>query len=198
MRGVRAVLVMAAFALWTWGALAGRLAGFDAAWQADGASAGMQWLTRLGDPLWVLLVAAALAVVLASRGEHWMALWSGLVPVAAYVSVWILKALIARPRPTETLASWAYPSGHAAMAAALYGVVAWELSARLPSAPRAAVRMAGGLLVVAVAASRIALGVHWPADVVGGALWVAVLWVLLRWWLGPAHGEAGLRPAQPA
>jgi membrane-associated phospholipid phosphatase len=67
-----------------------------------------------------------------------------------------MRLLIGRPRGT----SW--PSSHPAVATAFLSVAARELA--LPAAARAGL----GAIVAAVGASRIALGVHYPSDVVGG------------------------------
>ena len=68
------------------------------------------------------------------------------------------------------------PSGHAAYAAAIAGAV-WVL---LSGHPRRAPLRALAVAVAACAAlARLVLGVHWPSDVVAGALVGAVIgtWV---------------------
>jgi undecaprenyl-diphosphatase len=78
-----------------------------------------------------------------------------------------LRLLIARPRGT----SW--PSSHPAVLAAFLAVAARELGLR--SGPRIALAS----LATTVGASRVALGVHYPSDVVGGLLLgraVALAW----------------------
>jgi membrane-associated phospholipid phosphatase len=68
-----------------------------------------------------------------------------------------------------------YPSGHAAVAAAMLSVVAAE------GAP--ALRIVAGGLTTFVAASRVYVGVHYPSDVVGGVgigLLLASGWRALR------------------
>jgi undecaprenyl-diphosphatase len=93
-----------------------------------------------------------------------------------------VKFVVGRPRPVlehplATATSSSFPSGHAAGSAAVYGVLALLLlRAATTAAPDRAVphRVApvaiAGILVfaVAVAASRVVLGVHFPSDVVAG------------------------------
>lgn len=103
-----------------------------------------------------------------------------LTMAATYGAVVGLKAWIKRPRPYRTVAgiearspkyrpggseygSFAMPSGHAALSFAL--ATSWGLSH-----PRWYVIAPGATWAASVALSRVWLGVHYPSDVVAGAL----------------------------
>jgi undecaprenyl-diphosphatase len=91
----------------------------------------------------------------------------------------IVKNAVARPRPVppipiQHVAGWSFPSGHAmaaaSVAAVLIAVVSWPRGRNRNVAVSIVV-----LLVTAVATSRLALGVHYLTDVVGG-LALGVCW----------------------
>jgi membrane-associated phospholipid phosphatase len=87
----------------------------------------------------------------------------------------VAKRLIARPRPAHGYAvdpTYAFPSGHATLAAAVCGTLGYLLwRERLVSG--AAAIGAGIALPVIVGISRVYLDVHWATDVAGG--WLAGL-----------------------
>jgi undecaprenyl-diphosphatase len=121
----------------------------------------------------VLLALAITVTVLARRTAGSLATAAtGLAAVAvAYTTSALLKLAETQPRPCQTISGleriaacpppsdWSLPSNHAVLAAALAVVVGFL-------APRLAVPAI--LLAVLVAASRVALGVHYPHDVVTG------------------------------
>lgn len=96
-----------------------------------------------------------------------------------------LKLLVGRPRPWLALGveplvlagptDFSFPSGHAAGSFCFAVFLARVLLAARPG--RTSLAAASGLLVLAfgVALSRVALGVHFPADVLAGAILGAVI-----------------------
>jgi undecaprenyl-diphosphatase len=117
------------------------------------------------------------------------------VLVASAVAVDIgLKLLVDRTRPSGALVDTAlgsFPSGHVIHAVVIFGLLpllAWAITNR-----RAYLRLgfaAFGVVVVSVAVSRVALGAHWPSDVItsffiGASLLLATEQVLTSRW--PTH-----------
>lgn len=149
------------------------------AWRAGWLDRGFMIVTWLGS-LYVLLPAALLLAWRASRASLPRA--AAFVPTAligAAILARLAKLAIERPRPDLFPALIAmpddasFPSAHAMQATAL--VAAWLLrpGARLAYGEA----LAGGLLIVAVAFSRVYLQVHFPSDVVVGMV-AALLWVM--------------------
>jgi membrane-associated phospholipid phosphatase len=136
-------------------------------------------IAHLADPAPFALIGLALIVVAIARGRARVGLAIAVVLPAAAITTELLKHLLAHPRIAEWLgadqinaASW--PSGHAtaAMALALCGVIA------VPSRFRPLAATIGGLFAVAVSYAILALGWHFPSDVVGG-FFVAATWTSL-------------------
>ncbi|HEX5831240.1 MAG TPA: phosphatase PAP2 family protein [Gemmatimonadaceae bacterium] len=138
-------------------------------------------ITTLGTWGVVLLASGIAALFLALTRHRYSA---GLV-LAATAGVMLINSLLKlgfdRPRPrvfawsVDVLTS-SFPSGHAAAAAAAYGTIAY-VAARLQRHhwARRLTLLTAVLLVLAIAASRVLLGVHYPSDVLGGLL-VGTAW----------------------
>lgn len=124
----------------------------------------------------LLAVPVAAAAALATRRPR-LARDLAIAGSAAWVLAKLAKHLVTRPRPgvllTDVIVRHAnqgglgFPSGHVTVAAAL-------ATAAGPFLPRWARRMTW-LVVALVGVARVYVGVHFPADVVGGA---ALGWVI--------------------
>ena len=161
----------------------------------------MRLFTAIGS-LPVVIAVLALAIISGvRRGEHRAAHCLLAVSVASEVFNWVLKHLVARPRPTlfeeiATLHTYSFPSGHAMTGAAVYGMIGVVLAREYPRFRRQ-LAVAVPILVILIGVSRIFLGVHWPTDVLAGwAAGTALLLVGFAALVLPAKGRprpAGIR-----
>jgi len=145
----------------------------------------MKAVTWLGS--WVALVATGiLLVVLAScRRLPVVAVILGIVAWAGESSgVTLAKNLVQRSRPPQDVRlvsahGWSWPSGHTAVAIVVFTTLALVVAA---IAERAAYRALAWVLavtaVLAVAFSRVELGVHWTTDVAASTVFVGA-WLLI-------------------
>lgn len=134
----------------------------------------------------VVAVVAALALLIIRRWRD--AVLVVVARLGELASTSAVKELLARPRPTllnpvDHAGGYSFPSGHAAGSAAVYGALVVLVLPRVARWARAMLLAAGALLIGAVAASRVLLGVHYPSDVVAGAAlglaWVGVAALLV-------------------
>jgi undecaprenyl-diphosphatase len=125
---------------------------------------------------WLLVVVgAALVLALVAAGRARMALVVAIALVAAALATDAMKDLVARPRPPDPVADaggYSFPSGHTLNSTVTYGIAALEVwRSSLPGRVRVAATAGLVVLIALVGLSRIALGVHYPSDVIAG--WLA-------------------------
>jgi undecaprenyl-diphosphatase len=137
-------------------------------------------LSALGSVVGTCVVIALALAVLHRRNASIVAI---VVPLAAFASDAVLKLLFHRPRPTVALIalpqSYSFPSGHAMVAAATYLTIGLLLSDRLVSFRAKTLCVAlSALIAIAIAGSRVYLGVHYLSDVVGGLV-LGAAWALV-------------------
>jgi undecaprenyl-diphosphatase len=131
-------------------------------------------LTFLGSLLVMGPIALLAVVILLVRGQRRAAVWLLVTVTSGRLAVEGLKLVITRPRPPiaerlDAVTSWSFPSSHSA------GTILTCLALAMLAGTRWALAGALGFAVL-IGWSRLALGVHWPGDVLAG--WgFAMLWV---------------------
>jgi undecaprenyl-diphosphatase len=105
----------------------------------------------------------------------------------------VVKLIVARPRPTIEhlvhLSSLSFPSEHSTQAAGIYLTIAIMLSKGLGRGWRELVIALAVVIGLAVAWSRVYLGIHYPTDVIAGLL-LGWSWALLVFhWARPKLTE---------
>jgi membrane-associated phospholipid phosphatase len=132
----------------------------------------MRGVTVLGDPPALLLVVVLVGGWALRRRRRSVAGVLILAAVLAQGLNHLFKIALRRRRPqlfVEIVApmTFSFPSGHAMLSAAIYGMAALVV-ARLAPALRKPLAVFTPLLVLVVGSSRVYLGVHWPTDVLAG------------------------------
>lgn len=151
---------------------------------------GMLDLTALGGVFLRNLFALGAVAALLFIGARREALAFAVTVSGAWIADWLIKIAVARPRPqivphlTE-VSGTSFPSGHSFNAAAIY--IAMALTFAAMSAHRSVrLTLIGGTIALslAIAASRVWLGVHFPtgaaAGWLGGAGWAFFASALLH------------------
>lgn len=133
---------------------------------------------------YVMVVTAVLAYVLAG--------WRGLVLIAAFMALEqygaeSTKAIFERPRPSRELiattsgSGFSFPSTTVTFFCATFGTVAVLAALRRKAPGRWPILAAAALMLVLVCAARVALGAHWPSDVIlTTVICLTWIWVTAR------------------
>jgi undecaprenyl-diphosphatase len=134
------------------------------------------FFTRAGTfPVYAVLCVALLIFGFIRRA--W--LLPAIVSIVALIATWrlsdLVKDVFARPRMPDWVAihetTFSYPSGHAALSLTFYGLGIYFVARSKLATPLR--RLIATVLVAWIAAigwSRLALGAHYPTDLVGGYL----------------------------
>lgn len=162
----------------------------------------LEAISFLGKPIWLWGMAGGAVLFLVRRRRYRLALFLAASGVGGGIVDTVLKLAVDRPRPelTDPVATAfgkSFPSGHAMMSLVVYGgllVVFLPVVHRRWRVPAA---IAVGALVLAIGLSRLALGVHFVSDVLGG-------WVMGLAWLSLSvaafsiwRQERGRLPVEP-
>ncbi len=143
-------------------------------------------ITWAGSTWFLVPLALLCSVLLVRAGRRLDALAVAISLAGVFAIDSALKAIVARPRPAvehlQLVSGWSYPSAHTGQAGAFWTSL---LLVALPgTGTRRASAAAIGLtavIVLAVGWSRVYLGVHYPSDVIAGAL-LGCGWALFTRW----------------
>ena len=120
------------------------------------------------------------------KKNKWMAIRTATVLLSSLLLMSILKRLIQRQRPpdplVEGITNYSFPSGHAFMSVAFYGLLIWFASVYISNKWMRRLVIAFLLLVIAaIGFSRIYLRVHYATDVIAG-ICIGFVWLDFCLW----------------
>jgi len=140
------------------------------------------WISWTGDKIPRITIAIATILGLLALRRWHSALFIFGVLFSGIVLTVLLKYWIARPRPQlvphlDYVSLQSFPSGHTLNSTLFYITLVWVIAPMLPpKIPRWPLFTLAIILSLAIGISRIALGVHWPSDVIAS-------WVIATTWL---------------
>ena len=140
--------------------------------------------TALGTGTVVVMMTAVAGMFLSLTGQRRPAVLLVAATIGGLALNLLLKLHYHRPRPHiftwgAGVVSSSFPSGHAMNSVIVYGSIAY-LAARLSRSRwlRSVTQLVALVVIVGICSSRVYLGVHYPSDVIGGAI-VGTAWAIL-------------------
>ncbi|MFE9877569.1 phosphatase PAP2 family protein [Streptomyces sp. NPDC005784] len=151
---------------------------------------------RVWDPLTLRTAVALLTVWLVYRRAWRLAAWSAVTAVAGGLIGLLVKTVVERARPSledpvARAPGFSFPSGHAMTATTSFAILLLVLLPVVPRSRRALCWYAAVFSVLGVGFTRVALGVHWFSDVVGGWLLGLAVVALTAWAFEAWRADAG-------
>ncbi|MEU5633085.1 phosphatase PAP2 family protein [Streptomyces rishiriensis] len=148
------------------------------------------------DPAVLRTAVAVLTGWLLYRRAWRLAAWSAVTAVAGGLIGLLVKTVVERARPSleDPVAhapGFSFPSGHAMTATTSFAVLLLVLLPLVPRAWRSLCWCVAVVSVLGVGFTRVALGVHWFSDVVGGWLLGLAVVTLTAWAFEAWRAEAG-------
>jgi undecaprenyl-diphosphatase len=162
----------------------------------------LQFLSFLGKPIWFYILVGGVCVFLWIRKRIRLIIYLVTTGLVGGLIDTAVKVIVSRPRPeledpVATALGQSFPSGHSFTSTALYGALLLVFLPVVRRRRRSLAIAAYVALVAAIAFSRLALGVHFLSDVLGGvvlgAAWLAASTAAFEIW----RAERGHRPAHP-
>ena len=150
-----------------------------------------RYVTALGASQVLLVIVVGVGVISWQRTQSWRTLLTLAASLGGARALFtIVKVVIGRPRPTSAFSlgrysGYAFPSGHASQAAAVYFTLAVLVSMGTNRRiTKAGAWTVAAFTVTAVGCTRLYLGAHWLTDVLAGwalgTLWCATVLAVIR------------------
>ena len=165
-------------------------------------------VTFLGTPVWFYFIVAVASVFLWRRGRNRLVAYLITTSLVGGAIDSVVKILVDRPRPSLeepiiTAHGKSFPSGHAMSSTVVYGALLLTFLPAIPKRRRIIMLGAYLVLIMSIGFSRLALGVHYLTDVLGGyalgAAWLIASTAAFSIWRQergrePVDIKAGVEP----
>lgn len=130
-------------------------------------------VTFLGSTVWLTSVVAVATGFLLHRTRRRLAVYLVTTTAAGAVLNYAVKLAVSRPRPSlidpvATASGKSFPSGHSMGSTVVYGALLLVFLPALGRRTRVGAVVGAAALVIAIGFTRLALGVHYITDVLGG------------------------------
>ena len=141
--------------------------------QSDDLVRQLKILTFFGSPVWFYIIVIPAVFWVWRRGHVRLAVFLVVTTLGGGLLDTIVKEAVGRPRPSlvdpvATAHGKSFPSGHAMSSTVVYGALLMVFLPVIGRRYRPVVLVAAILLVAAIGFTRLALGVHFISDVLGG------------------------------
>lgn len=168
---------------------------------SEGRTRFMKAIAFLGNHKFLIPANLLFIAFLIFRKKKWQAMTFGVVALGSLGMMSLLKNLIQRQRPpdqlVEGITNFSFPSGHAFMSIAFYGLLIWWPAAYLKNKWQRQIAISFLLfMILLIGFSRIYLRVHYTTDVIAGFC-IGTIWLLFSLWLiGTIKNASRLVPKQ--
>ena len=169
--------------------------------QSDDLVRELKILTFFGSPVWFYVIVIPAVVWVWRRGHPRLAVFLVVTTLGGGLLDTVVKEAVGRPRPSlvDPVASAhgkSFPSGHAMSSTVVYGSLLLVFLPVIGRRYRLLVLAGAVVLVAGIGFSRLALGVHYISDVLGGyalgLAWLAASTAAFSTW----RVERGGRPVE--
>ena len=133
----------------------------------------MRLVTFLGNTEFLITANILLIAIFYRQKNYWFAVTVAVVAVSNVIVMSVLKRLFQRQRPPDPLidgiTNFSFPSGHAFMSVAFYGLLIWFTAITITDKWLQRVLIVVFLLLILlIGFSRIYLRVHYTTDILAG------------------------------
>jgi membrane-associated phospholipid phosphatase len=147
----------------------------------------MLFITFFGKHSFLLPASILLVTYFIIRKNKWMVIRIAIPILSSLLFTFILKGLVQRERPlgplVEGITNSSFPSGHAFMGVAFYGLLTWCAAVYInPKWLKTLVIVLLLFFIVAIGFSRLYLRLHHAIDVLAG-LFLGVVWLYFCFWI---------------